>query len=78
MWSQEGDKWLYASFRFSDFSEAFAFVTRVAMLAEKHQHHPTIKNTYNNVELWLSTHDAGHIVTAKDTLLAEAITKLID
>ncbi|KGE13027.1 4a-hydroxytetrahydrobiopterin dehydratase [Sphingobacterium deserti] len=76
MWSQE-ENCLYGSFRFTDFSEAFAFITQVALLAEKYQHHPTIKITFNKVELWLNTHDAGDIITSKDTKLAEAISELL-
>eukprot|EP01037_Dinobryon_pediforme_P007444 gene7444-7508_t len=60
-----------------DFSEAFAFMARVALLAEKHDHHPTWTNTYNKVEIWLSTHDAGDVVTEKDILLASEITALL-
>jgi 4a-hydroxytetrahydrobiopterin dehydratase len=76
MW-QENDNKLYRKFTFANFSEAFAFMTRVAILAEKQDHHPTWTNTWNTVEIWLSTHDAGNIVTEKDNTLAHAIDKLI-
>lgn len=76
MW-QEKDNTLYRSFAFGDFSEAFAFMTRVALLAEKHNHHPTWSNTWNNVEIWLSTHDAGNTVTEKDRKLAQAIDQVV-
>ena len=76
MWKQEKNK-LYKKFEFKDFSEAFAFLTRVALAAEKMDHHPTWKNTYNKVEIWLNTHDAGDIVTEKDHKLAKQIDKLI-
>jgi len=76
MW-QEKDNTLYRSFTFGDFSEAFAFMTRVALLAEKHNHHPTWSNTWNNVEIWLSTHDAGNTVTEKDRKLAQAIDQVV-
>lgn len=76
MW-QETDNKLYRSFQFKDFSEAFAFMTRVALLAEKMDHHPTWTNTYNKVEIWLNTHDAGDVVTAKDKNLAAKIDKLL-
>jgi 4a-hydroxytetrahydrobiopterin dehydratase len=76
MW-QETDNKLYKSFKFKDFSEAFAFMTRVALLAEKMDHHPTWTNTYNSVEIWLNTHDEGDIVTAKDRQLASGIDKLL-
>ena len=75
MW-QEKDNKLYKKFQFKDFSEAFAFMTRVAMAAEKMNHHPEWKNVYNTVELWLSTHDAGDIVTEKDRKLASRIDSL--
>jgi Pterin-4a-carbinolamine dehydratase len=74
MWKEENNK-LYKKFEFKDFSEAFAFMTRVAMAAEKMDHHPTWKNTYNKVEIWLCTHDAGDIVTEKDRKLAAIIDK---
>lgn len=76
MWKEKSNK-LYAKLAFADFSEAFAFLTRVAIAAEKMNHHPTIKNTYNTVELWLTTHDAGNTITAKDRKLAAAIDKLV-
>jgi len=72
MWQQTNNK-LYKSFEFKDFISAFSFMTRVALLAEKSNHHPTWTNTYNKVEIWLSTHDAGDIVTDKDKLLADEI-----
>lgn len=76
MWTETDNK-LYRSFTFKDFSEAFAFMTRVALLAEKHNHHPTWTNTWNKVEIWLNTHDAGNTVTDKDHKLAKAIDNLI-
>ena len=76
MWTEK-DNTLYRSFTFKDFSEAFAFMTRVALLAEQHNHHPRWTNVWNKVEIWLNTHDAGGVVTAKDKHLAEAIDKLL-
>jgi len=76
MW-QEKDNKLYRAFEFKNFSEAFAFMTRVALLAEKHDHHPTWTNSWNQVEIWLYTHSAGDIVTDKDRTLAAGIDKLI-
>ena len=73
---EEKDNTLYRSFKFKDFSAAFAFMTRVALIAEKMDHHPTWKNTYNTVEIWLNTHDKGDIVTEKDRKLAAAIDSL--
>lgn len=73
------DKWveqptrLSREFRFADFSEAFAFMTRVAIEAEKMNHHPTWANVWNKVEIHLSTHDAGDVVTEKDRELARRI-----
>lgn len=75
MW-QEKENALYRSFQFRDFSEAFAFMSRVAMLAEQHNHHPRWTNVWNKVEIWLNTHDAGDIVTEKDRKLASAIDKI--
>ena len=72
MWEETNNK-LYKKFQFSDFSEAFAFMTRVALEAEKMNHHPEWKNVWNTVEVWLSTHDAGDIVTDKDKKLAAKI-----
>ena len=76
MWTEENNK-LYRKFSFKDFSEAFAFMTRVAIEAEKMNHHPLWTNVWNKVEIWLSTHDAGDIVTEKDRKLAEHIDKLL-
>lgn len=72
MW-EEKDNSLYKKFEFKNFSEAFAFMTRVAIEAEKADHHPLWTNVYNKVEIWLSTHDAGNIVTEKDQKLAAVI-----
>ncbi|HMO62426.1 MAG TPA: 4a-hydroxytetrahydrobiopterin dehydratase [Ferruginibacter sp.] len=75
MWTEEKNT-LYRKFEFSNFSEAFAFMTRVAIAAEKANHHPLWTNVYNKVEIWLSTHDAGNIVTDKDRQLAAAIDSI--
>ena len=74
---QEIDDQLVRNFEFKDFMEAFAFLTKVAILAEKQHHHPSINNVYNKVSLRLSTHDAGDIVTQKDWKLAKAIDDLL-
>lgn len=76
MWTNT-DNQLYRKFEFRDFSEAFAFMTRVALLAEQQQHHPHWSNVWNTVEIWLSTHDAGNVVTEKDHALAKAIDSLV-
>ena len=76
MWKEEKNA-LYKKFEFKDFSEAFAFMTRVALAAEKMDHHPLWTNVYSKVEIWLSTHDAGDIVTDKDHKLADIIDNLL-
>lgn len=75
MW-QETDNTLYRKFQFKNFSEAFAFMTRVALVAEKMDHHPRWTNVWNTVEVWLNTHDAGDVVTDKDRQLAKSIDAL--
>jgi len=75
MWIEEDNK-LKAQFKFSDFIEAFAFMSSVAILAEKANHHPFWTNVYNHVNIELCTHDAGNIVTDKDRDLAMAIDKI--
>jgi 4a-hydroxytetrahydrobiopterin dehydratase len=76
MW-QEANNSLYKKFEFKNFSEAFAFMTRVALEAEKMDHHPLWTNVWNKVEIWLSTHDAGDIVTDKDKTLSQKIDSLL-
>ncbi|GAB4093364.1 4a-hydroxytetrahydrobiopterin dehydratase family protein [Flaviaesturariibacter terrae] len=76
MWEESGNA-LYRKYTFKDFSEAFAFMTRVALLAESQNHHPKWTNVWNTVEMWLSTHDAGDVVTDKDRKLAKAIDALL-
>lgn len=75
MWKEENNK-LHKRFEFKDFSEAFAFMTRVALAAEKMDHHPKWTNEYNKLDIWLSSHDAGDIVTDKDKRLSEIIDKI--
>ena len=75
-WKTENNR-LKNTFRFKDFNEAFGFMTRVALIADKMDHHPTWTNTYNTVSFELSTHDAGDVVTEKDRKLAQAIDALI-
>jgi 4a-hydroxytetrahydrobiopterin dehydratase len=77
MWT-DSDNQLKRDFKFKDFSEAFAFMTRVAMIAEKMNHHPDWRNSYNKVEITLSTHDKGNTITEKDRKLAESIDKIYD
>jgi ADP-ribosylglycohydrolase/pterin-4a-carbinolamine dehydratase len=72
MWQTQNNQ-LYRKFEFQDFKSAFAFMTHVATLAEKQNHHPTWRNAYNVVEIWLCTHDAGYTITEKDWELAKGI-----
>ena len=65
------------SFKFADFVDAFGFMTRVAILAEKADHHPEWSNIYNRVDILLTTHDAGGL-SARDVALAKAIDELVD
>ena len=76
MWEEKNNT-LYRKFEFKDFSEAFAFMTRVALEAEKMDHHPDWSNAYNKVEISLSTHSAGSVVTEKDRKLAKKIDELV-
>jgi len=76
MW-KESDNKLSRTFEFSDFKEAFAFMTKVALVVEKADHHPEWSNVYNRVVIELQTHDAGNIVTDKDRNLAAEIDKLL-
>ena len=76
MWKEENNQ-LQQQFKFKDFSEAFSFMTRVALIAEKMNHHPDWSNVYNTVDIRLNTHDAGGVVTEKDRKLAAAIDGLM-
>ena len=73
--AREG-KAIARTFTFADFSEAFAFMTRVALLAESQDHHPEWFNVYNRVEITLTTHDAGGL-SQRDVAMAKAIGGLI-
>ncbi|MBI1856849.1 reverse transcriptase-like protein [Candidatus Saccharibacteria bacterium] len=77
MWQEKNGE-LYQKFEFKDFQDAFLFMQVVATEAEKQHHHPRWCNDWNVVEIWLSTHEAGHEVTDKDWSLAEKITELFD
>ena len=72
---EDGGRALVRSFRLKDFSEAFGFLTRVALHAEKVDHHPEFTNVWNRVDFRLTSHDAGG-VTDRDVALAEAISRL--
>jgi len=77
MW-QEKNNMLQRSFEFKDFVHAFAFMTRVAFVAEKMNHHPNWSNVWNKVDISLCTHDAGDTVTDKDRKLAQAIDQVAE
>ncbi|MEO6152216.1 MAG: 4a-hydroxytetrahydrobiopterin dehydratase [Croceibacterium sp.] len=75
-WTQRGDGLaIERKFAFADFSAAFAFMTRVALLAEAHDHHPEWSNVYNRVAITLTTHDAGGL-SERDITMARAIDAL--
>ena len=75
-WVIAGDA-LHRELKFADFSEAWGFMNRVALLAERAQHHPNWSNVWNKVTIELTTHDAGDTVTDKDVELATAINALM-
>jgi len=77
MWTEEDNK-LKRTFEFSNFVEAFGFMCKVAIIAEKMNHHPNWSNVYHKVTIELTTHDQGNIVTERDRKLAAAIDKLLD
>ncbi len=74
-WKEQGDA-LVQDFEFKDFAQAFSFMTEVAFAAEKQNHHPNWSNVWNKVNIKLSTHDAGNVVTDKDYTLAETISEI--
>ena len=76
-WNLRGDGLaIEREFKFKDFSQAWAFMARVALLAEKHDHHPEWSNVYNRVAITLTTHDAGGL-SERDARMARAIDKLL-
>jgi 4a-hydroxytetrahydrobiopterin dehydratase len=72
----EADGALSAELTFADFAEAFAFMTRVGLVAQEQQHHPDMAISWNKVTITITTHDAGNTVTDKDRKLADAIGAL--
>lgn len=76
MWQNQNGK-LYQKFEFQDFKQAVLFMNKVADIAEELNHHPKIHNNQNSVELWLSTHSAGDVVTEKDQELADRISQIV-
>jgi len=81
-WKEEdlgdGKQALAQTFEFEDFKEAWSFMSEVAELAEKHQHHPNWTNVYNRVTIMLNSHDDGDIITEKDRSLASDIDKVLE
>lgn len=75
MWTEKNNA-LVRSFKFKDFKQAFAFMTEVALTAEKMDHHPAWSNIYNEVVFHLNTHDAGDTITDKDRKLADSIDRI--
>jgi 4a-hydroxytetrahydrobiopterin dehydratase len=76
MWKEQNNQ-LNRDFEFKNFIDAFAFMSKVALVAEKMNHHPNWSNVYNKVSISLCTHDAGNTITEKDRQLAAAIDKLM-
>ena len=75
-WKEENNT-LTQTFKFKNFVEAWSFMTKVAMIAEKMNHHPEWSNVYNTVNITLTTHDKGNTITEKDLELASRIDELI-
>ena len=76
MWKEENNQ-LHRSFEFKDFVEAFSFMTKVALVAEKMGHHPNWSNVYNKVDIKLFTHETKDSITEKDIKLSKEIDKLL-
>lgn len=77
MWNEVNNQ-LTREFRFDNFVDAFGFMSKVALVAERMNHHPSWSNVYNRVHIALSTHDAGDIVTEKDRKLAQEIDRIFN
>lgn len=77
MWKEENNQ-LTQTFKFENFVEAFGFMSKVALVAEKMSHHPEWKNVYNKVEITLTTHDEGNTITEKDRKLAKEIDAFLN
>ena len=74
---EEKEGRLYRQFIFQDFVSAWAFMSAVAIISEKMDHHPNWSNVYNKVDIYLCTHDAGNQITEKDHRLAKAIDEVV-
>jgi len=77
LWT-ETEHGLHRDLTFTNFEQAFGFMTRVALVAEKLDHHPDWTNSYNRVSITLRSHDAGNTVTARDRRMAAAIDAILD
>ena len=75
MWETKENK-LYKKFKFADFTQAIQFINQIAVLANQVNHHPSILNNYNVVEIWLCTHDENNQITIKDHELANMINEI--
>lgn len=75
-WTERDGK-LRRDFEFADFASAWAFMTRVALLAEKRDHHPEWSNVWNRVSIALTSHDRGSTVTDRDRAMAEEIDRIV-
>lgn len=75
-WKEENNS-LTRSFKFKDFVEAWSFMSKVALIAEKMNHHPEWSNVYNQVDITLTTHDKGNTITDKDRELAKKIDEFL-
>lgn len=74
MWKEENNA-LHAEFKFKNFTQAFSFMTQVAIHAESLNHHPEWSNVWNTVKIKLTTHDAGNTITEKDKELAKLVSE---
>jgi 4a-hydroxytetrahydrobiopterin dehydratase len=74
---EEKEGCLYRQFIFQDFVSAWAFMSAVAIISEKINHHPNWSNVYNKVDIYLCTHDAGNQITEKDYRLSKAIDEVV-
>lgn len=83
VWLQKHPKWSFDDpeivfeHKFKDFLQALAFIVKVGIVAEKHNHHPSISNAYNAIRISMATHDAGNKITDRDTSFAEEMEKLL-
>lgn len=74
---READGAIKGAFKFNDFKQAFGFLTQIAMISEKQNHHALIENMYDRVTLTLTTHDAGNRITQRDLKFADAVERVL-